>query len=180
MLKFLKYIFYGFVLFVVSIAWAVYSFVSSAQDSALRSVVPKHIEIEKIVSIKKGRSYTAVMNSFLVVKPWEFCGGAIYKITQETLVHIAHDGTSFLDQDLYGRGITTKDTVPSLFPWQKTPIASDMKLSLGMTCLLNEDHDMISEFLSASQNGGSFFTTRDNVELWLVPDMGLLFYVFSG
>lgn len=119
----------------------------------------------------------------------ESCGGVVFKISQATVDRIQEEGISFLNTDKVGRGYhfdreTTKSLYYTYEDWAETPAphswtSEGIPASFG--CMLKDTDKKYSKVIfNALRNPGSFFTTKDEGQILLIPSEKLLVYGFNG
>ena len=136
------------------------------------------------VRYEVSRSDASWFEIFLPIRH-ESCGGALFRLSQTTLDAIADQGLAFFDNARQGRGYKQgRDRNWSYYhyqPWQETPAAPDWTsegMWIGLHCL--QLGDLAIEIRDAARMPGSYYTTKSEAELLVVPALGLAVFTFFG
>jgi len=109
------------------------------------------------------------------------CGGATFSLTRGTLAAIERDGLAFFDTARQPRRLDYPRPLDEYAPWRETPVPeqwTDNGMWLGLYCMgwASSRHDI---YLTARVRG-SYYTTMRNMQLLVIPKLGLAVLTFRG
>lgn len=115
----------------------------------------------------------------------EGCGGAIFNLTDEARHLIKTNGLAFFSNAKYGRGYPAEDRLRHYYtyqPWQETPLPSAWTsegIWLGLNCM-GLGRNMTQAIRSAAISSGSYYATKPEALLLVIPDLGLVVFTYYG
>lgn len=116
----------------------------------------------------------------------ESCGGVIFKLSAATISSLKEQGLLFLASARQGRGYPAGDRLSHYYhyaEWQETPVPTgwlgDGILAMELHCM-DIGHSTRRAIGEAVQAPGSYFTTKDEGQLLILPDLGWAVYVYYG
>lgn len=114
----------------------------------------------------------------------EYWGGAIFTVKKETLEAVKSQGLDYLNKDLKQRAYLqcrpkSRERFCVYAQWQMTPGKRYSGFSYGVSAILDESSDLLSQIRRAREEEGSFYTyTNAGAGLLLIPDLGILVFGF--
>ncbi len=142
-------------------------------------------EVIQTTGILTAGSDASIVEFFLPIRR-EGCGGVVFGLTSETTEAVETQGLSFLESARQGRAYpvgSKKAYYYSYEHWQKTPVPpgwlGDGILALGFHCmdLRSSESQAIDE---AARKPGSYFTTKPEGILLVIPTLGLAVFTYYG
>ena len=146
------------------------------------AVLPSQIKITYPVSIGDESGFR------------EGCGVAVFKVSDETIEDIQKNGLKFFDGATQGRGFP-KPKEPLSFSdhkklsdysyhtyetWKETPVPPNW-VSEGSWFMCSViRHDVAREIIKAAKLPGSFYTTKREGELVVIPSLGYIVFSYNG
>ena len=111
----------------------------------------------------------------------EGCGAAIFKLSEKTVNEINEQGIEFFKDATHGRVERSKETYRAYKPWQATPAGFEAErdnLLRGSPCIDNPP-PIWTEIENATRGGG-FFTTGHEIDILVVPKLGVIVFSHNG
>jgi hypothetical protein len=146
--------------------WRTYS-LASHQD-----VLPPSIEVTALVS---ARERTGLVR--------EGCGGIIFQLSEPTVAAIERQGLAFFAGATQARGHSLpSDSYYRYAQWRETPVPAGW-LSDGLppsfNCMDNE-RAVDAAILEALKSPGSYFTTKPEAMLLVIPKREIAVFAYAG
>jgi hypothetical protein len=114
----------------------------------------------------------------------EACGGAIFQLGDSTRDEINRKGLAFFDDARQGRGYPSGSPRESYFKyerWQETPVPQKWTGGSwsGLSCM-EMPQELFRAIAEAARQPGSYFTTKREAELVVIPSLGLIVFTYFG
>jgi hypothetical protein len=109
----------------------------------------------------------------------EGCGEAIFELAKPTVERIKKEGLIFFDDVLLGRD---GDSYHDYAPWQATPRATVQNASglfRGSWCIKSPPV-IWSRIRKATQVQSSYFTTGNEQDIVVIPELGIVVFSYDG
>ncbi|MGB3645927.1 MAG: hypothetical protein WBA15_15785 [Mesorhizobium sp.] len=146
------------------------------------NALPKVIQTTGFIAIG---SDSSLLDMLLPIRA-ESCGGVIFKLSAATISSLKEQGLLFLASARQGRGYPAGDRLSHYYhyaEWQETPVPTgwlgDGILAMELHCM-DIGHSTRRAIGEAVQAPGSYFTTKDEGQLLILPDLGWAVYVYYG
>lgn len=115
----------------------------------------------------------------------EACGGAVFRLTDETLAALESDGLAYLKDARTGRGdaASPQEHHFTYEPWQLTPVPPNWVSEgswPGMHCLRWLVGTSVREIIAAAKEPGSFFSTKHESWIALIPKLRIVVFTYYG
>jgi hypothetical protein len=146
--------------------WHTFS-LASHQD-----VLPPSIEVTALVS---AREQTGLVR--------EGCGGIIFQLSEPTVAAIEKQGLAFFADAIQARGHSLpSDSYYRYAQWRETPAPAGW-LSDGLppsfSCMGN-DRAVDAAIIEALKSSGSYFTTKPEATLLVIPKLEIAVFAYDG
>ncbi len=130
-------------------------------------VIPKQLEITYPISIGEESGFR------------EGCGAAVYKLSDKTIEKIQKNGLKFFEGARQGRGYQF-DNYYTYEAWKVTPVPKGW-VSEGSWIPCGTIRESVHrEIILAAKRPGSFYTTKHEGKLVVIPSLGCVVFSFFG
>jgi hypothetical protein len=114
----------------------------------------------------------------------EACGGVIFQLDDTTRNEINRKGLPFFDDARQGRGYLPGSRLQSFYnyePWQETPVPQKWISGswVGLSCM-TLPQELSRAIVEAAKQPGSYFRTKREAELLVIPSLGLIVFTYFG
>ena len=160
MKKFVKIIILIFI--TIHVVWSIYEYFWYS------SLIPAKIGITYAVNIS-GQSGLR-----------EGCGAAIFGITNATTDAISRQGINFFNDAIYSR--RSKDFRYTYKPWKETPVPKTWTSEgtwPGLGCS-SVSGSLLRQILLAAAKKGSYYSTKDEAWIVVIPSLKLVVFSYFG
>ena len=106
----------------------------------------------------------------------EGCGFVVFRLPSATVSRIRNEGLTFLQSARRGRG---GQRYQQYGPWKTTPAGGHEDLLRGIGCA-QKGSEWSQRVAGHILSEGAFFTTGHEVDLVVIPSLGLLVYSYFG
>ncbi len=110
--------------------------------------------------------------------------GAIFQLDDATRNEIDRKGLPFFDDARQGRGHppgSHRQSYCKYEPWQETPVPQKWIRGSwsGLSCM-ELPQELSRAIVEAAKQPGSYFTTKREAELLVIPSLGLIVFTYFG
>jgi hypothetical protein len=116
---------------------------------------------------------------------YEACGGALFYLAHATRDAIEKQGIAYFADALQGRGYPEGSRRAFYYhyeTWKETPVPHDWVsegMWVGLHCM-DLQKDLARQIVDAAKVPGSYFTTKDEGQLLVIPSLGLVVFTYFG
>ncbi len=110
----------------------------------------------------------------------EGCGAAIFRLTNATVYAISRTGIDFFKDAIYSR--RSKERYYTYESWKETPVPSTWT-SEGTWPVLacaSVSRPLLSQILVAASKKGSYYSSKDEAEILVIPSLKLVVFSYFG
>ena len=160
MKEFVKLIF--LIIITLYAAWSVYEYYWYS------SLIPAKIGITRAINIS-GQSGLR-----------EGCGTAIFRLTNATADAISRKGSDFFNDAIYSR--RSKEPRYTYRSWKETPVPKTWTSEgtwPGLGCS-SVSRPLLSQILRAASKKGSYYSTKDEAWIIVIPSLKLVVFSYFG
>ena len=161
------------------LAWLGYALF---ETNFYRRALPEQLEITGLATT--GSDFNPLL--LLVPMRHEACGAVVFQMSQHTVDAIAKNGAAFFETARQGRGYSKGHPLSHYYsyePWQETPLPSgwigDGIWSLGLHCA-RLDRALVQRMAAAAREPGSYYTTKSEAQLVVIPRLKLIVFTYFG
>jgi hypothetical protein len=112
----------------------------------------------------------------------EACGAAVLRLDPQTVEMIKRDGLDFFSDAIQGRGYPGNHYY-HYESWLRTPAPQnwfgDGVVSVSFHCA-NISSELLRRIIKASLRPGGFFAVKEEGQLFVLPDEGMVVFAYSG
>lgn len=160
MKKFVKII--VLIIITVYVAWSVYEY------HWYSGLIPAKIGITYAINISGESGFR------------EGCGAAIFRLTNATADAISPKGIDFFNDAIYSR--RSKDPYYTYRSWKETPVPNTWTSEgtwPGLGCS-SVSSSLLSQILVAASKKGSYYSTKDEAWIVVIPSLKLVVFSYFG
>jgi hypothetical protein len=146
-----------------------------------RKALPEILETSGLATTGSDLSLPVALLAF----SREACGGAILTMTDTTRAAIEKDRLSFFAAASHARGYPPGDRLHRYYtykPWTETPVPAEWTsegIWIGLHCM-KLSREMVTAIRKAALAPGSYYSTKDEAELLVIPSLGLIVFTYYG
>lgn len=110
----------------------------------------------------------------------EGCGAAIFRLSNATADAIDREGLDFFNDVIYSR--KSKERRYTYSSWKETPVPDSWTSEVswpGLGCS-GASHSLLSKILEAASKKGSYYSSKDEGEILVIPNRKLLVFTYFG
>ena len=108
----------------------------------------------------------------------EGCGVAVFKVSQRTLQEIQSGGLTFLNSATKSRGYS--DPYHQFELWQESPAPLNWVRNGTWFMCSQPEKTLSDEIIKAAKRRGSYYTTKPEGQLFIIPSLGYVVLSYSG
>jgi hypothetical protein len=105
------------------------------------------------------------------------CATIVFKVSEDTLAAIKHDGLKFFNMATSGRGYPG-DRYYQYANWKETPLPPSWTSEGSWMGCSGLSYSENSKIVAAAKLRGAYYTTKDEGELVLIPSIGYVIFTF--
>jgi hypothetical protein len=159
----------------ITLVWKVF------ETSFYRRALPSELETKGFATTQSD------MNLLVALLPLrhEACGGAIFRMTDQVRAAITTKGLAFFANAQHGRGYPPGHPSHHYYtyqPWQETPAPpawTSEGIWIGLHCM-KLDRETVGAIRAAALRPGSYYSTKSEAELLVIPSLGLIVFTYYG
>ncbi len=146
-----------------------------------RRALPAALETTGLVTAQSDASFLSALLAF----QREACGGALHGLSVSTRRAIERQGLAFFATASHGRGYPPghpQHHYYSYRSWQETPVPHawiSEGIWSGLNCM-KLDRATVLRIKDAATRPGSFYSTKDEAEILVVPSLELVVFTYFG
>jgi len=108
----------------------------------------------------------------------EGCGVAVFKVSKTTLLEIQNGGLAFLNKATKSRGYSKP--YYQFEQWQESPVPPNW-VRQGAWFMCSEPSTILTEeIIKAAKESGSYYTTKPEGQLFIIPSLGYVVLSYNG
>ncbi|MCC5641545.1 hypothetical protein LC607_00945 [Nostoc sp. CHAB 5824] len=110
----------------------------------------------------------------------EGCGAAIFRLSDVTADAISRKGLDFFNDAIYSRKSKARRYTYS--SWKETPVPNSWTSEVswpGLACS-GASHSLLSKILLAASKKGSYYSSKDEAEILVIPSLKLVVFSYFG
>lgn len=110
----------------------------------------------------------------------EGCGAAIFRLSNTTADAIDREGLDFFNDVIYSR--KSKERYYTYSLWKETPVPDSWTSEVswpGLGCS-GASHSLLSKILEAASKKGSYYSSKDEGEILVIPSLKLVVFTYFG
>ena len=110
----------------------------------------------------------------------EGCGAAIFRLTNATADATSRKGIDFFNDAIYSR--RSKDPYYTYRSWKETPVPNTWTSEgtwPGLACS-SASSSLLSQILLAASKKGSYYSSKDEAEILVIPSLKLVVFSYFG
>jgi hypothetical protein len=110
----------------------------------------------------------------------EGCGAAIFRLSDATADAISRKGIDFFNDVIYSR--KSKERYYTYKSWKETPVPNSWTSEgawPGLSCS-TVSRPLLSQILLAASNKGSYYSSKDEAWIVVVPNLKLVVFSYFG
>ena len=150
------------ILIILHVAWSVYEYFWYS------SLIPAKIGIAYAINISGQSGFR------------EGCGAAIFRLTNATADATSRKGIDFFNDAIYSR--RSKDPYYTYRSWKETPVPNTWTSEgtwPGLACS-SASSSLLSQILLAASKKGSYYSSKDEAEILVIPSLKLVVFSYFG
>ncbi|MHC0065334.1 hypothetical protein ACWATR_20950 [Nostoc sp. UIC 10890] len=110
----------------------------------------------------------------------EGCGAAIFRLSNATADAISREGLDFFNDAIYSR--KSKERRYTYSSWKETPVPNSWTSEVswpGLGCS-GASRSLFSQILLAASKKGSYYSSKDEAEILVIPSFKLVVFSYFG